>query len=200
MVDEGLYKKGGEQPTGDFVRLQRRLSILYTFSSDTEVCVCLSSHSNRSLCTRLYGLLAGLARSKDIPDRKKKKRRRKSGAGGCSRLLTHTMWARTVFVLSIRLLLLVISSLRKKEKRETLSWATVKIDIAWRSRFSTQKTHLFGILLPKKKKKKPIDAKLVAKGLKRHQTGHGMLYVSTGSFGWWTALCAQCRGGMCRVN
>ena len=116
MVDEGLYKKGGEQPTGDFVRLQRRLSILYTFSSDTEVCVCLSSHSNRSLCTRLYGLLAGLARSKDIPDRKKKKRRRKSGAGGCSRLLTHTMWARTVFVLSSRLLLLVISSLRKKKK------------------------------------------------------------------------------------
>ena len=115
MVDEGLYKKGGEQPTGDFVRLQRRLSILYTFSSDTEVCVCLSSHSNRSLCTRLYGLLAGLARSKDIPDRKKR-RRRKSGAGGCSRLLTHTMWARTVFVLSIRLLLLVISSLRKKKK------------------------------------------------------------------------------------
>ena len=184
MVDEGLYKKGGEQPTGDFVRLQRRLSILYTFSSDTEVCVCLSSHSNRSLCTRLYGLLAGLARSKDIPDRKKR-RRRKSGAGGCSRLLTHTMWARTVFVLSIRLLLLVISSLRKKKKERNAQLGNCqnRYCVTQSLQHTEKGTHLFGILLPKKKKKKPIDAKLVAKGLKRHQTGHGMLYVSTGSFG-----------------
>ena len=141
MVDEGLYKKGASSPPG----------ILLDCNEGSQSCIhsaviqkCVSASRPILIVPSARAYMAywlGWHDQKTYRIGKKKKRRRKSGAGGCSRLLTHTMWARTVFVLSIRLLLLVISSLRKK-KRETLSWATVKIDIAWRSRFSTQKRAL----------------------------------------------------------